>query len=459
MRARLPRATRRDEPAAVAARDLDQRGIGLHRLREAEDGVALHPRRKRLRRNERLRQRLPGERDRASKRHSPLLVVDAHVVTPLRRGIDGRPADLVFLRRERERVLVGLLDLHGLADGLEPADRLARVLELLRVERQVVEVGPPLRPPLATVVVEELREEPARPPHLGVGEELVAHAVALLLSLDGLLFLLLRLARNMPWQVGPQPEEPAVEPERREAVLFVVGGDALEERALPGLEPGLEVEDGLAPAVDLRLADEAVELLHPFDRVAGHRSAERLLRHAEEVDEHLAAQEVVHLLLARPVLAREARERGALVLRIVVDVHAGEAPAAFDEVVDELLEGAPLLVPVAGPDGAVELLAVLRELDPAEEELEPPAGLVPGVALEVEPDVARRRLRHEVEAAVVLLREEVDLVLARLAVVLLEGSLVAEALEGGGTHTRDIGLGARFGEGGERVDVGLRKPL
>src|SRR4029453_7373044 len=181
-------------------------------------------------------------------------------------------------------------------------------------------------------------------------------------------------------------------------------------------------------------AHEAVELLHPLDRVAGHRGAECLLRQAEEVDEHLAAQEVVHLLLARRVLAREARERGALVLRVVVDAHAGEAPVALDEGVDKLLEGAPLLVAVAGPEGAVELLAVLRELDPAEEELEPAARLVPGVALEVEPDVARRGLRHEVEAPLVLLREEVDLVLVGPAVVLLERGLVADALEGGGAH-------------------------
>src|SRR4029453_3815989 len=181
-------------------------------------------------------------------------------------------------------------------------------------------------------------------------------------------------------------------------------------------------------------AHEAVELLHPLDRVAGHRGAECLLRQAEEVDEHLAAQEVVHLLLARAVLAREARERGALVLRVVVDVHAGEAPATLDEVVDGLLEGALLLVAVAGPEGAVELLAVLRELDPAEEELEPAARLVPGVALEVEPDVAFGGLRHEVEAAFLLLREEIDLVLLGLAEVLLEGGLVAETLEGGRAH-------------------------
>src|SRR5207247_8156717 len=139
----------------------------------------------------------------------------------------------------------------------ETADRLARVLELLRIEREVVEVGPPLRPPLATVVVKHLREEPARLTLLGAGEELDADAVALLVPLLGLLRALALVGRFPPGDVRAQAEEPAVQPERREAVLAVVGRDAFEERVLPGLEPGLEVEDGLAPAADLRLADEA----------------------------------------------------------------------------------------------------------------------------------------------------------------------------------------------------------
>ena len=98
--------------------------------------------------------------------------------------------------------------------------------------------------------------------------------------------------------------------------------------------------DGLAPPPTSAVPLEAVELLHLLDRVAGHRRAERLARDPEEVDEHLAAQEVVDLLLARPVLAHEARERGALVRRVVVDVHAREAAAALDDVVDEASKAA-----------------------------------------------------------------------------------------------------------------------
>ena len=215
----------------------------------------------------------------------------------------------------------------------------------------------------------------------------------------------------------------------------------------------------LAPAPDLGVPLEAVELLDVLDRVARDRGAQGLARDAVEVDEHLAAQEVVDLLLARRVLAHEARERGALVGRVVVDVHAREAPAPLDDVVDELLEGALLGLAVVGPEGVVARLAVLVERDPAGEVLEAARRLEPGVAFEVEPDVARGRLRHEREAAVFLQREVVDLVLAGAALVELERGLVAEPLEGRRPHARDAGLLGGLGEELERRDARLLEPL
>ena len=240
---------------------------------------------------------------------------------------------------------------------------------------------------------------------------------------------------------------------QRAAVLLVVGADLLEQRVLPRLEPLLEVDDGLAPAGDLGRALEAVQLLHGLDRVARDRGAERLAHDPEEVDEHLAAEEVVDLVLARAVLAHQAAERGALVGGVVVDVHAGEAAAALDDQVDEPLEAGLLRGAVAGPDAVVARLAVL-EVDPAEEVLEPAGRLEPRVALEVEPDVARARLGHEREAALVLDRQVLDPVLVVPAVVELELGLEPEPFERRRSHLRDARAGREVAEPLERRDPG-----
>src|SRR5215212_4543890 len=107
-------------------------------------------------------------------------------------------------------------------------------------------------------------------------------------------------------------------------------------------------------------------------------------------------------------------------------MQVGEALAALGQLVHEPLEGAALLLAVARPQTAVPTLARLVELDPAEQELQPAGALEPGVALEVEPDVAGRRRRQEGEAAVGLERERVDAVLPGMPVVQLQLRLVAE---------------------------------
>ena len=384
----------------------------------------------------------------------------SHVEPALGLRVDAGPVDPVLLRLEAERVPPGLLHLVRLAVGDEPAERVPVRDELLVVEPAVEEVLPPLRPLLALVVVEQVREQPVGVALLGAGEERVADARPLGVALLRLLAPLALVRRQPPRHLRRPPlEQPAVQLVERDAVLLVVVADPVEERVVAGLEPRLEGGHRLAPAPDLGRALEAEELLDLLDRVARHRRAQRLLRHAEEVDEHLAAEEVVDLLLARAVLAHEPRERGALVRRVVVDVHAREAAAALDDVVDEPLEALLLGFPVARPDVLVARRAVLAELDPAEEVLEPARRLEPGVALEVEPDVAGARLRQEREAAVGLLGEVLDHVLARAPVVELEPRLVVEALEGGRAHARDLGVGVGLGERLERRDPGRLEPL
>ena len=126
----------------------------------------------------------------------------------------------------------------------------------------------------------------------------------------------------------------------RAAVLLVVALDLGEERLVARLEPGLERDDRVVAALHLGVALEAVERLDRLDRVARGRGAERLADDAVEVDEHLAAEEVVDLVLARPVLAHQPGQRGALVGGVVVDVQPGVPAAALDEPVDEPLEDA-----------------------------------------------------------------------------------------------------------------------
>ena len=91
------------------------------------------------------------------------------------------------------------------------------------------------------------------------------------------------------------------------------------------------------------------QLLDVLQRVRLDAGAQPLPHDLEQVDEHLAAQELVDLLLARRVRAHQPRQRRRLVGRVVVDVHVRErAPALADEV-DELLERAPLPVAVDTP--------------------------------------------------------------------------------------------------------------
>ena len=121
-------------------------------------------------------------------------------------------------------------------------------------------------------------------------------------------------------------------------------------------------------------------------------------------------------MLARGVLAHEAPERGALVGRVVVDVQVGVDAAALLDPVDEALEGSLLAGAVEAPDDLVAQSRRLVAVAPAEEVLEPARRLVERMALEVEPDVACRRRREACrKPRVLLVREELDAVLARLA--------------------------------------------
>jgi hypothetical protein len=141
------------------------------------------------------------------------------------------------------------------------------------------------------------------------------------------------------------------------------------------------------------------------------------------------------------VLAHQPLQRGALVGRVVVDVHPGVARAALADQVDQPLEARPLLLTVERPDVLVPRLAVVVEVDPAGQVLERAPGLVPGVALEVEPDVARAQLGQERKPALGLEREDRVRELAGAAAVELERGLLAELGERLGVEPLDACVG------------------
>src|SRR5205085_2730600 len=102
-------------------------------------------------------------------------------------------------------VLEPLLDRHRVADQLEAADRVAVLDQLVLVQREVVEVLPPLWPRLAAVVLEQLREQPLRRALRRVAQELQPHPLALVNVLPRLLARLPTLRRWAPRQVGGPP--------------------------------------------------------------------------------------------------------------------------------------------------------------------------------------------------------------------------------------------------------------
>ena len=128
----------------------------------------------------------------------------------------------------------------------------------------------------------------------------------------------------------------------------------------------------------------ALELLQ---RVAVLADLHALPDDGVEVDEHVVAQEVVDLVLARGVLDRQRPELGRLVRGVVEDVHAGVLGAKLDHAVDEPLERRLLGVGVVRPDALVAGACA----PPAPQVLDAAVADV-GVALEVEEDVAGARV-------------------------------------------------------------------
>ena len=182
--------------------------------------------------------------------------------------------------------------------------------------------------------------------------------------------------------------QPVAQPPRRLHVVAVVGLDGVEDLLVAGLQPALVLHDAGAGVGDLGRAGRHVERLELLERVRRRADHQALAHHPVEVDEHLAPQQVVELLLPGAVAAHQLAEGGRLVGGVVVHVQAGVATAALHDEVDELLEGLPLLPRGVAPEGLEREAAVVEPAD-AVEVLEALAVAGERVALDVVEEVAR----------------------------------------------------------------------
>ena len=164
----------------------------------------------------------------------------------------------------------------------------------------------------------------------------------------------------------------------------VVLVDLPQQRVVVRLHPLLERDDRRAAFLDLRAPLEVEEGLHLLEPVAAARRAKPVAHDLEQVDEDLAAEEVVELGLARAVAPHEPAKRGDLVGRVVVDVQVGVALEPLVDEVDELLERGALGVVVV----RVQRREVAVDVEDPPEVLEPALGVPERVALEVEEEVA-----------------------------------------------------------------------
>ena len=92
------------------------------------------------------------------------------------------------------------------------------------------------------------------------------------------------------------------------------------------------------------------------------RDPQRLAHDRVQVDEHVLAQQVVDLVLARRVLGHQPLQRGRFVGGVVVHVQVRIALEPLVDEVDELLERAAFLVACVRPE-RFELLAAIHHTE------------------------------------------------------------------------------------------------
>ena len=336
-------------------------------------------------------------------------------------------AELVLLRRERQRVDRRLLALHRSADRHQSGNGL-RVLEqlLLRHLLAAHEEPPPYRPVLAAVVLEKLAGQPLRRPGLLVVDEpttqFSTRPRVLGVVAPGLTGLAPRRILAM------LPDQPVTKRKRGQAIVLVVGGDRREQRPVAFAHVLLVGEHRADAAAHLRPPHVRHKRLDVLQRVARDTGAEALPHDRVQVDEHAAAQEIVHLVLACRIRPHQLLDRGVLVVAIVVDVHARIPGQALVHEIDERLEHRALATSVVRPDRPVRPRARVVQQEP-EQEVQAPGRFPERIAFDVEDDVAGGRPRQQRETFARLVGQRVPVELARRATQMLQRRLVAHRFE------------------------------
>ena len=232
-------------------------------------------------------------------------------------------------------------------------------------------------------------------------------------------------------------------------VAAIRRGDSLWHTLFEGA--GHAPQSGRRLLAQLDLAFVAEERLKRFQRVALDAGPQPLARDRVQIDEALAAEQRVQLVLARRVPHRQTPQGCGFVGGVVVNVQVRVGGLAFEDEVDEEFEGALLLTWAEGPQPGVLPCPRLVVERVARQVLEP-AALYVGVAFEIQVDVAWRGFGQAREAAALLVFEQLGDRLVAQPALELDRRLALQL--GKGRHATTLrllvqGLGRR-GKGLER---------
>src|SRR5690606_10586724 len=119
------------------------------------------------------------------------------------------------------------------------------------------------------------------------------------------------------------------------------------------LQPRLEACERVRCAAQVDVPRESVERLELLNRIRLDTRANGLLHDAVQVDEHVAAQQLIHFTLARAVPTHQLLQRRRLVVVVMVDVQIRILRASLHYEVDEALEQCALRLAIECPPAGV----------------------------------------------------------------------------------------------------------
>src|SRR5262249_12657350 len=195
---------------------------------------------------------------------------------------------------EAEAVVRRALGHDGPPIGPQMADRFSVLEQLVAGHLAAREEPPPGGARLATVVLEQLAGEPARRSLGAAGHERLAQRFALPV---GRLLLFGDFPRRGDFGphgiVGTVSQEPIAKRQRRPAIVLVVDGDGGKRLVVARVHPALVFQYRAGTGRNSRSPPEFGKRLDLLQRVARYTGAQTLPHDAVQVNEDLAAQQLV----------------------------------------------------------------------------------------------------------------------------------------------------------------------